>query len=140
MSLFTFLTAALFLSSAIVAQAGSATPAGVTQKDFTGIGHIFVLKSNDTSNATPQQKVGCLDNNGRLIYEDNVSDCGVFTHLNTYPYTLSSKVGNCTFKDTNTPVNTDSMYGKGDHAWTCNATYTAIIYDELYTIVSLTNT
>jgi hypothetical protein len=134
MSLSNLLTSAVLLSSVIIA-----AQAGITQKDFTGIGHIFVLKSDDWSKATPQQKVGCLDDDGRFINED-AKGCGVFARLDKYPYTLSSKSGNCTFDDSNTPANTDSHYGKQDHAWTCNATYMAVIYDELYTIVSLSDT
>lgn len=134
MALSKILTSVVLLSSALVAQA-----AAVSQKDFTGIGHIFVLNSSDWSKATPAQKVGCLDDDGRFIDDEYVKECGVFARLDTYPYTLSSKNGNCTFDDEKTVANTDSVYGKSDHAWTCNATYTAVIYDELYTIVRVLN-
>lgn len=126
---FNTLTSLLLLSSALIAHAK------VTQQDFTGIGNIFVLNSSDWRTASPDQKVGCLDNNGRFIKDESKSDCGTFTRLDDYPYTLSSTKGNCTFNDENTEKNTDSYYGKRDHAWTCNATYKAVIYDELYTIV-----
>jgi hypothetical protein len=138
MSLSKTLTSAILLASAIVAHAGSAATTGVTQKDFTGIGHIFVLESDDWTKADPKQKVGCLNNNGSFVKEANDKDCGVFTRLDDYPYTLSTKSGNCTFTDETAPTNNDSIYGKGDHAWSCNPAYTAIIYDELYTIVSPT--
>ncbi|KAF2710775.1 hypothetical protein K504DRAFT_475722 [Pleomassaria siparia CBS 279.74] len=128
MSFSNILTSVLLLSSAIVASAG------VTQKDFTGIGHIHVLKSDDWRKATPAQKVGCLDDQGLFIKDDSPNDCAVFSRLNVFPYTLSSQSGNCTFEDEHTPANTDSAYGKKDHAWTCNATYVANIYDELYTV------
>ena len=130
MSFFNFFTGVFLLSSSILVQAG------VTQKDFSGVGHIFVLNSSDWKTASPEQKVGCLDNDGRFINEKSLEECGTYYRLNDYPYTLSSKEGNCTFDDENTVANTDSYYGKRDHAWTCNATYTAVIYDELYTIVS----
>ncbi|KAF2183878.1 hypothetical protein K469DRAFT_689629 [Zopfia rhizophila CBS 207.26] len=108
--------------------------AKITQDDFTGVGHILVLNSSNWKTAKPEQKVGCLDNDGRVIKEKSLDECGTFVRLNDYPYTLSSKEGNCTFSDERTVPNTDSYYGKRDHAWTCNATYSAIIYDELYTI------
>jgi hypothetical protein len=56
--------------------------------------------------------------------------------LNTYPYTLSTKEGNCTFVDQSQEKNTDSHYGANDHAFNCNPTYESVIYDQLYTIVS----
>jgi hypothetical protein len=111
--------------------------ASITQKDFTGIGNIFVLNSTDWRTASPTaDKVGCLSENGKFIASKDKAACGTFTRLNTFPYTLSSKKGNCTFNDESQERNTDSMYGKSDHAWNCNATYVSSIYDQLYTIVS----
>lgn len=121
----------VLLSSALLARAG-----GIAQKDFSGIGNIFVLNSSDWPSATPDQKVGCLDDNGKFINPDDEEDCGVFTRLANYPYTLSTKKGNCTFDDATQEKNTDSWYGKSDNAWNCNGTHKAVIYDELYTIVS----
>ena len=129
MSLFKFCATFVFLSSALLAQCG------ISQKDFSGVGHVLVLNSSDWRYATPKQTVGCLDNDGRFIAPKDDSDCGTYTRLDDYPYTLSSKEGNCTFNDAKTEKNTDSYYGGTDHAWTCNTTYEAIIYDELYTIV-----
>ncbi|KAF2471171.1 uncharacterized protein BDR25DRAFT_223245 [Lindgomyces ingoldianus] len=129
MTLFKFLISSIAISSrAILAQAK------VTQDDFTGIGHILVLNSSDYRTASPKQIVGCLDDSGQIMQEKSLDDCGTFARLNEYPYTLSSKAGNCSFNDKNTAANTDSYYGKNDHAWSCNATYIANIYDELYTI------
>jgi hypothetical protein len=128
MSLFKFCATFVFLTSALLAQCG------ISQKDFSGVGRILVLNSSDWRYATPNQTVGCLDNNGRFIAPEDDSACGTFARLDDYPYTLSSKEGNCTFNDAKTEKNTDSYYGGNDHAWTCNSTYEAVIYDELYTI------
>jgi hypothetical protein len=129
MSLLHFCTSLFILTTALLARAG------VTQQDFTGVGHIFVLNSSDWRTANPEQKVGCLDNSGRFMAAKSEADCGTFVRLDDYPWTLSSKEGNCTFNDESTEKNTDSYYGKNDHAWTCNTSYTAGIYDELYTVV-----
>ena len=120
----------LALASALVAHAA------VQQIDFTGVGHIYVLQSNSWQTATPKQKVGCLDDFGKFV-NDNSKACGTFSRLNDYPYTLSSKHGNCTFEDTTQPRNTDSIYGGADYAWHCQHNYKTEIYDELYTIVRL---
>lgn len=129
MTLFKLSSSLLLLSCAILAQAK------VTQQDVSGLANIWVLNSSDWRTASPKQKVGCLDNNGRFTNSTD-DDCGVFTKLVDYPYTISSKTGNCTFTDENTERNTDSHYGQNDHAWSCNASYIANVYDGLYTIVS----
>ncbi|KAF2651673.1 hypothetical protein K491DRAFT_770421 [Lophiostoma macrostomum CBS 122681] len=116
------------LSSALCARAA------VTQADFTGVGNIFVLNSSDWRTATPDSTVGCLDDNGWFINYEDKKECGTFSRLDNYPYTLSSKSGNCTFTNQHTPANTDSHYGQSDHAWSCTSSYTADVYDELYTI------
>jgi hypothetical protein len=111
--------------------------ASITQKDFTGIGNIVVLNSSDWRTASPTaDKVGCLSEDGKLIPANDRAACGTFTRRDTFPYTLSTEKGNCTFNDESQERNTDSMYGKSDHAWNCNATYESNIYDQLYTIVS----
>jgi hypothetical protein len=111
--------------------------ASITQKDFTGIGNIFVLNSSDWRTASPTaDKVGCLSEDGKFIAANDRAACGTFTRRDTFPYTLSTRKGNCTFNDESQERNTDSMYGKSDHAWNCNATYESNIYDQLYTIVS----
>jgi hypothetical protein len=122
----------LILASALVAHAG------VQQIDFTGIGHIYVLQSNSWQTATPKQKVGCLDDFGKFV-NDKTKACGTFSRLNEYPYTLSSKHGNCTFEDKTQPRNTDSIYGGADYAWNCQHNYKTEIYDELYTIVRISS-
>jgi hypothetical protein len=127
------------------------TLAQVTQDDLLGPGEIWVLDSDDWRTANPSQKVGCLSNSGRFINPKDKNDatdlasseqdkgskeCGVFEKLTEYPYTISSREGNCTFNDQSTERNTDSHYGKNDHAWSCNPKYVADVYDGLYTVVS----
>ena len=131
MARFTLLVPLTVVSSALVAQAS------ITQADFTGTGNIFVLNSSDWRTATPDSTVGCLDDSGTFLNYKDKSECGTFTRISDYPYTLSSKEGNCTFTNQNTPKNMDSYYGKSDHAWSCDPSYVANIYDELYTIVSI---
>lgn len=110
----------------------------VTQDDITGPGEIWVVESSDWQTANANQKVGCLTDTGRFISSDHTgeSKCGVFEMLTDYPYTFSSKAGNCSFNDAKTETNKDSVYGKYDHAWSCNAWYAGDVYDGLYTIVS----
>jgi len=105
---------------------------------LSGTSQILVLWSEDTSTATPELTVGCLDDDGRFINhkEKDGENCGTFTVLDDYPYTISSLVGNCTFMDSTTVPNTDSKYGRDSYAWTCNSTYVATVSDALYTIVS----
>lgn len=111
--------------------------ASITQKDFTGIGNIFVLNSSDWRTASPTaDKVGCLSKDGKFIAANDKTACGTFARRDTFPYTLSTKEGSCTFNDESQERNTDSMYGKSDYAWNCNATYESDVYDQLYTIVS----
>jgi hypothetical protein len=112
------------------------TYAGIQQSDFSGIGRIHVLASSDWSTATPNNTVGCLDDSGKFVADDGSNNCGTFSRLDDYPYTLSSKTGNCTFEDSTQEENTDSYYGKGDYAWHCKTKHKSDIYDELYTIVS----
>ena len=111
--------------------------ASITQKDFTGIGNIYVLNSSDWRTASPTaDKIGCLSEDGKLVATNDKKACGTFTRLDIFPYTLSTSRGNCTFNDESQARNTDSKYGQSDHAWNCNATYVSNIYDQLYTIVS----
>ncbi|OSS48148.1 hypothetical protein B5807_06412 [Epicoccum nigrum] len=109
--------------------------AGITQKDFTGIGNIYVLNSSHWPTASPtNDRIGCLNEQGKLISTESREPCGTFTRKDKYPYTLSTRIGNCTFQDQSQERNTDSKYGAEDHAWNCNATYESDIYDQLYTI------
>jgi hypothetical protein len=121
-------------SSLLILASALAAHAGITQIDFTGLGKIYVLESDNWTSATPKQKVGCLDDHGRFVSESPHS-CGVFERRNDYPYTLSSKYGNCTFEDTTQERNTDSTYGTMDYAWHCQDDHKPELYDELYTIV-----
>jgi hypothetical protein len=111
--------------------------ASVTQKDFSGVGNIFVLQSDDWRIASPTaDRIGCLNKYGKLIVAKPKTACGNFTRSGVFPYALSTEKGNCTFNDLSQERNTDSKYGRGDYAWNCNATYQSDIYDELYTVVS----
>jgi hypothetical protein len=125
-------------SSLLILASALAAHAGISQIDFTGTGRIYVLESDNWTNATPKQKVGCLDNHGRFVSESPHS-CGTFERLNDYPYTLSSKHGNCTFEDPTQEHNTDSVYGHMDNAWSCKEDVKTEIYDELYTIVRISS-
>jgi hypothetical protein len=120
-------TSLLVLASALLAHAG------VQQSDYNGVGRIYVLKSADWRTATPKSKVGCLNHHGKFV-GINSTDCGIFSRLDDYPYTLSSKQGNCTFEDDTQERNTDSHYGGNDFAWNCAKKHQADIYDELYSI------
>jgi hypothetical protein len=131
MAIFTFLASSLLLFTTFAPPA----LATVTEKDFTGIGRIYVLQSADWRSASPKDKVGCISDSGAFISLKDKDECGVFAHEPDYPYTLSSREGNCTFTDEDKEKNTDSVYGKRDHAWSCNGGYKAVIYDSLYTIV-----
>ncbi|KAK3385890.1 hypothetical protein B0H63DRAFT_188924 [Podospora didyma] len=87
----------------------------ITARDFSGQGQIHVLNSSSLAYATPLDRIGCLDEHGVVT----VRDCATFTTMDKYPHTISSRVGACTFRDTNAPTNSDSVYGKDSHAWTC---------------------
>lgn len=114
----------------------AAANAGIVTGDFSGSGNIAVLVSDDWRKASPDDKVGCLNSHGKMIKDDGHEACGVFTKLDDYPYTLSTKEGNCTFEDKSQERNTDSAYGQNSFAFNCNSTYVADVYDSLYTIVS----
>lgn len=105
-------------------------------QSFSGPGTIAVWNSSDWRVATPNDKVGCLSATGRFIPTSSSSTCGTFTPLPTYPYTLSSTQGNCTFRDKSQEQNTESHYGGGDYAFYCSKETVAEVYDGLYTIVS----
>ena len=111
-------------------------PPALTQ-GFSGRGHIAVWPSSDWSTATPSLKAGCLSASGALVPSTPASNCGVFTPLNVYPYTLSSSSGNCTFNDKSREQNTDSAYGRGDYGFYCAKGWVSEVYEELYVIVSL---
>ncbi|KAF2016353.1 hypothetical protein BU24DRAFT_409464 [Aaosphaeria arxii CBS 175.79] len=106
----------------------------VTQDDFTGVGRIHVLKSDDWKTANPSQIIGCLDDLGRFVSGEKKEDCGVFAHINTYPSTLSSSKGNCSFTNSKAEKNLDSYYGRRDSAWSCAPGNVAKPMDALYTL------
>jgi len=125
MSFCKVLASAVLLTSALLAHA----------QDVSGSARILVLKSDNWSKVdVVKDKVGCISNEGRFVDGTKADDCGIFTHEPKYPYTLSTKNGNCTFSDQTQESNTDSHYGAGDHAWICKDKYAADVYDGLYTI------
>ena len=80
MSLTRILTSAVLLSSALLAH---------TQV-ISGSARIIVLKSDNWQKVDiVKDKVGCVSNEGRFIEGKNIADCGIFTHLDDYPYTVS---------------------------------------------------
>ncbi|KAI1205166.1 uncharacterized protein F4807DRAFT_444207 [Annulohypoxylon truncatum] len=109
---------AIFAATAAVAQ------------DFSGSGQIWIINSTSLGGATPAESIGCLDATGAL----SLDDCATFTKLSTYPLTVSSEAGNCTFDDSSQPANTDSVYGAHSYAWHCLDGYVATTSDQLYTI------
>lgn len=106
-----------------------ATTAALPQ-DISGSGQIYVINSTDFQNASPADSIGCLDAKGSF----SESDCATFTRLDTYPNTLSSSAGNCTFRDSTQPANTDNVYGSRSYSYFCREDYEASIADILYTI------
>ncbi len=75
-------------------------------------GQILVLNDTDSSTASISDSIGCLDASGAVT----ASDCATFAFLGSYPYTLSSNAGNCSFTDSTQPANTDSVYGADSYA------------------------
>ncbi|KAI2776344.1 hypothetical protein F4815DRAFT_449396 [Daldinia loculata] len=99
-------------------------------EDISGSGQIYVINSTEFQNASPADSIGCLDAKGAF----SESDCATFTRLDTYPNTLSSSAGNCTFTDSTQPANTDNVYGSRSYSYFCREDYEASIADILYTI------
>ncbi|KAK3995155.1 hypothetical protein QBC44DRAFT_284321 [Cladorrhinum sp. PSN332] len=93
----------------------SLAAAGEVTKDFVGLGQIHVLNSDSFFNASPEDRIGCLNEQGLLTLDD----CAVFTRKDISPHTLSSSRGDCSFRNTNMPNNKDSWYGGNTHAWSC---------------------
>jgi hypothetical protein len=130
-NMFINLLSTLFLLTTLILP----TYAGIVPSDFTGIGHIRVLASENWPTAKPNSSVGCLDNSGKFVANGGYKECGTFSRLADWPYTLSSAKGNCTFDDSTQEKNTDSHYGGLDHAWHCYEGHKGVSNDELYTIV-----
>ncbi|KAF2472618.1 uncharacterized protein BDR25DRAFT_366616 [Lindgomyces ingoldianus] len=66
--------------------------------DFSGTGNVWVIHNMDIQTASPADKVGCLNKEGRFV--SNNSQCGVFTVTGTgYGWMKSSSGGVCTFND-----------------------------------------
>ncbi|KAI8957071.1 hypothetical protein F5Y11DRAFT_106035 [Daldinia sp. FL1419] len=102
-------------------------------QDISGSGQIYVINSTDFQNASPADSIGCLNARGGF----SESDCATFTRLDTYPHTLSTSTGNCTFRDSTQPANTDNAYGSKSYSYFCREDYEASVTDSLYTIDGL---
>ncbi|KAK3391353.1 hypothetical protein B0T20DRAFT_77600 [Sordaria brevicollis] len=114
----TLLSLSILLTSSLAAPMpvpGEASSPDVT-KLFNGLGHIFVLNSTSYASASLADSIGCLSSDGFVT----ASDCAVFSTVTTYPKTISSKVGGCSFGNQDMPTNDDSRYGGRQHAWSCN--------------------
>ena len=96
------------------------------------LGHIQVLNTTSFATANPADAIGCLDTRGRLVRDD----CAVFSQLANAPHTFSTSAGVCTFRNTSRPANTDSMYGKGNHAWWCGDKLNDPVVESYYPAVS----
>jgi len=107
---------------------------------FSGKGRIAILTGEDTSKASPADKVGCLDEYGQ--FTSSLSDCAVFTHHEAvaakgFDGYLSTSVGNCTWWYSKRPANTDSKYGKNTRAFECGESVDFMENnDYTYTVVS----
>jgi hypothetical protein len=121
------------LSVALAALAWTQTTyAGDVQDGFTGSAKIFVLNTTSFQGVTKDQKVGCLNVHGMLT----ANDCAVFTRDDNFPNMLSTRKGNCTFRDPNMPTNRDSYYGRDTHAWSCGTAADERSSEVYYTVVS----
>ncbi|KAK3312978.1 hypothetical protein B0H66DRAFT_595459 [Apodospora peruviana] len=108
----------LFLLTASVTSAPVTPPAPNNVQQFVGKGKIAAVAGSffDSDDALiDSQKVGCLNAAGVLTLDD----CAVFSRSDSYPNTLSTSAGDCTFHNTRMPLNTDSFYGQTSHAWYC---------------------
>ncbi|KAI5861169.1 hypothetical protein GGS23DRAFT_156753 [Durotheca rogersii] len=118
-NVFTLGTALLLLASA----------GGTAAQVFEGQGHIAVLNSTDFASATAADTIGCLNAAGGLTAAPD--GCAVFRKATT---AIVSADGNCTFRDSSQPTNSDSQYGSRSYAWHCTPDYAATVYDSFYTV------
>ncbi|KAK0724973.1 hypothetical protein B0H67DRAFT_450297, partial [Lasiosphaeris hirsuta] len=92
----------------------SSKPVPVTQQ-FVGQGRILVLGGSTFFNATPADRIGCLNKSGIVT----VDDCAVFTRQDKMPHPLTTSAGSCSFRDSRMPANSESAYGKKSYAFSC---------------------
>ena len=103
---------------------------------LSGNGIIYVLhKTEGVSWADPNNKAGCLSKTGKVIKPQNEVDCGVYTIKSN---TLYTSEGRCTWLNAAQPQNTDSIYGRLDHSWSCGTApgNSQDINENFYTLVS----
>ena len=117
-------------------------------KLFNGLGHIFVLNATSYSDASISDTIGCLSDTGYVVStfsgfvseseSQSKSNCAVFSTITSYPKTINSRIGGCSFGNRAMPTNEDSRYGARQHAWSCNEDAGMVPEGErYYTIVSL---
>ena len=108
MTLCTMLLTMTLISSLLVSSAAAQAP------DLSGKGHIIVLNGTDgIQGQTIADRIGCLDAQGFLTLDG----CAIFEDVTTRPRTSA---GECNFENQDQPLNVDSHYGQGDHAYSCN--------------------
>ncbi|KAL2145870.1 hypothetical protein VTI28DRAFT_5952 [Corynascus sepedonium] len=108
----------------------TATAANVVDQ-FVGRGRIQVLNASDPfKTSLDADRIGCINAVGQLT----LSDCAVFNQLPppATPFSLSSPAGNCTTQNPDMPVNSDSIYGRGTHAWWCGEQDDGMKHKEWY--------
>ena len=123
-------------------------------KLFNGLGNIFVLNSTSYTTASLADTIGCLSDTGYLVSSSSFSpspssstettekgkdnNCAIFSTITSYPKTISSHVGGCSFGNQAMPTNDDSRYGARQHAWNCNEDAGLVPEGErYYTVVRL---
>ncbi|KAL2128459.1 hypothetical protein VTI74DRAFT_9172 [Chaetomium olivicolor] len=100
------------------------------ESDFVGRGAIHVLNTTNLTTASPSDRIGCLNAHGMLT----ANDCAVFTRLDDLPHALYSEAGNCSFRNPDMPTNTDSVYGRNTHAWSCGGKREDNVVEYYYTM------
>ncbi|KAL2262876.1 hypothetical protein VTK26DRAFT_9140 [Humicola hyalothermophila] len=89
---------------------------------FTGHGTIHVLNSSSPATASIADSIGCLNERGLLVSASQGGGgggCAVFARADAAPHTLSTRAGDCSFRNPDMPTNEDSVYGRDGHAWSC---------------------
>jgi len=81
---------------------------------FAGQGYIQVVNASEWSKVDLANRLGCMSETGAFTLDD----CGVFTKAEDNPG-LTSRLGNCSWRDDTQPANVDAIYGQRNYAWVC---------------------